>query len=46
MESAAISSSSYLIVNSHVAESAVAGLDPGWLRLFQGNCDTKCMCIF
>jgi len=37
MESAAISSSSHLIVlafgmNSHVAESAGAGLDPGWLR--------------
>lgn len=39
MGSAAISSSSYLIVlafgmNRHVAESAVAGLNPGWPRLF------------
>lgn len=39
MESAAVSSSSNLIVlafgmSSHVAESAVAGLDLGWLRLF------------
>ena len=52
MESAAVSSSSHLIVlafgmNSHVAESVLAGLDPGWLRLcFRGNITQNACVLF